>query len=83
VSQDLGRIGRGYSEQRARSSDKYATSIIKELKAYRGVARTLATMDKLNPDFVKGAISQMPIKDRYAAMTKTSLEGVKEILQAV
>jgi hypothetical protein len=47
------------------------------------VARTLATIDKLNPDFANGAISQMLIKDRYAAMTKTSLERAKEILQAV
>jgi hypothetical protein len=54
------------------------------LKAYRDdVARTLATIDKLNPDFVNGAIAQMLIKDRYAAMTKTSLERAKEIPQAV
>ena len=68
----------------AAAGERHATSIIKELKAYRDdVARTLATMDKLNPDFVNGAISQMLIKDRYAAMTKTSLERAKEILRAV
>ena len=68
----------------AAAGERHANSIIKELKAYRDdVARTLATIDKLNPDFVSSAISQMLIKDRYAAMAKTSLERAKEILQAV
>ena len=40
-------------------------------------------MDKLKPDFVNGAIAQLLIKDRYAAMAKTSLEMAKEILVAV
>jgi hypothetical protein len=37
----------------------------------------------LNPEFVNGAIAQLLIKDRYAAIAKTSLEKAKEILKAV
>ena len=68
----------------AAAGEQHAASIIKELKAYRDdVATALATIDKLKPDFVNGAIAQLLIKDRYAAIAKTSLERAKEILKAV
>jgi hypothetical protein len=68
----------------AAAGEQHAASIIKELKAHRDdVARTLTTIDKLKPDFVNGAIAQLLIKDRYAALAKTSLERAKEILRAV
>jgi hypothetical protein len=68
----------------AAAGEQHATSIIKELKAHRAeVALTLTTINRLNPDFVNGAIAQLMIKDRYAAMAKTSLERAKQILLAV
>lgn len=68
----------------AAAGEQHAISIIKELRAYRDdVARTLTTIDKLKPDFVSSTIAQLLIKDRYAAIAKTSLERAKEILRAV
>jgi hypothetical protein len=68
----------------AAAGEQHATSIIKELKAYRDeVDLTLETISRLKPDFVYGAIAQLMIKDRYAAMAKTSLERAMRILQAV
>jgi hypothetical protein len=40
-------------------------------------------MDKLNPEFVKNAISQLAIKDKYRAVAKTALERARKILQVV
>lgn len=68
----------------AAAGEQHAISIIKELRAYRDdVARTLTTIDKLKPDFVNSTIAQLLIKDRYAAIAKTSLQRAKEILRAV
>ena len=68
----------------AAAGEQHAASIIAELKAYRDdVAQTITTINKLKPDFVNGAIAQLLIKDRYAAVAKTSLQRAKEILQAV
>lgn len=68
----------------AAAGEQHAASIIKELTRFRDdVARALKSMDKLAPAFVNGAIAQLMIKDRYAALAKTSLERAKEILQSV
>jgi Nucleotidyl transferase AbiEii toxin, Type IV TA system len=68
----------------AAAGEQHGASIVRELKAYRDdVAKTIATMDKLKPDFVNGGIAQLLIKERYAAMAKTSLARAKEILEAV
>jgi len=68
----------------AAAAEQHADSIIRELRSYRGeVTRTLATMDKLNPDFVNRAIGQLSIKGRYNAIAKTAIERTKEILRAV
>jgi hypothetical protein len=68
----------------AAAGEQHATSIIKELSAYRDeVALTLTSMNKLNPAFVNAAIAQLLIKDRYAAVAGTSLERAKEILLTV
>jgi hypothetical protein len=68
----------------AAAGEQHAAAIVKELKPRRDqVALALATIERLKPDFVYGAIAQLPIKDRYAAIAKTSLERAKRILQAV
>jgi hypothetical protein len=64
--------------------EQHADSVIEELRSYRDeVARTLTTMDKLNPEFVNNAISQLAIKDKYHDVAKTALERTKEILRTV
>ena len=68
----------------AAAAEQHADSIIRELRNYRDeVARTLATMDKLNPDFVNRAIAQLSIKERYNSVAKTAIERTKEILRTV
>jgi hypothetical protein len=68
----------------AAAGEQHAVSIIKELKAYRDdVAKAMVTLDRLNLDFVNGAIAQLLIEERYAVLAKRSLERAKEILRAV
>jgi len=68
----------------AAGSETQADSIIKELRGYRNeVAKTLAAIEKQNPDFVNATISQLLIKDTYLTIAKTALEKTKEVLKAV
>ncbi len=68
----------------AAAGEKHADSIVAELKSYKDeVAKTLATIEKLNPDFVNGAISQLAIKSAYGQTAKTAIERAKEILSSV
>jgi hypothetical protein len=68
----------------AAAGEQHADSITRELRSYRDeVTRTLAAMDRLNPDFVNRAIAQLTIKERYGAIAKTAIERTKEILRAV
>ncbi|WP_246820628.1 nucleotidyl transferase AbiEii/AbiGii toxin family protein [Bradyrhizobium iriomotense] len=68
----------------AASGEMHAESIIKELARYRDrVAGTLATIDKLKPDFVSAAINQLSIKDAYKLIANTALEKTKDLLRAV
>jgi hypothetical protein len=54
------------------------------LRAYRAeVQATLEVIDKLNPDFVNGAIAQLSIKDKFHPVAKTALKRSRELLQAV
>jgi hypothetical protein len=47
------------------------------------VAKSLATLERLDAEFVGRAIAQLAIKDRYKAIAKRALERSKEILGAV
>jgi hypothetical protein len=68
----------------AAAGEHHADSIIGELRTYHDeVARTLITMDKLNPEFVNNAIGQLPIKDKYRSVATTALARTKEILRTV
>jgi hypothetical protein len=40
-------------------------------------------LDKLSPEFVRGAIADLAIKDRYRTLAQTALDRSKEILRAV
>ena len=68
----------------AAGGEHYKQSIITELKPYRDeVAQALATIARLKPDFVNGAIAQLSIKDEYVDVAKTAMEKAKALLQAV
>ena len=59
--------------------DVKSRSTLKEWK----IPAIMKEMEKLNPDFVSGAIAQLLIKDRYAVLAKTALDKAKEVLRAV
>jgi hypothetical protein len=68
----------------AAASEHHSNTLIEELRSYRDqVTQTLATIDRLNPDFVNRAIAQLAIKDRYKDVAKRAISKCKEILRAV
>lgn len=68
----------------AAAGEQHADSVVAELRSYRDeVTRTLATIDKLNADFVNRAIAQLSIKERYDVIAKTAIERTKELLREV
>jgi hypothetical protein len=68
----------------AAAGEQHADSVIDALRSYRHeVAATLATIDRLNPNFVNNAIAQLAIRDKYNSIAQTALERTKDILRAV
>jgi hemoglobin-like flavoprotein len=67
----------------AAAGERHANWLIKELQNYPDeVTRTLATIDKLNPEFVDDVISQLALTEQYKAIAKTAIQRSKEILRA-
>ena len=68
----------------AAAGQQCAERVIEALRSYPDqVAQALATMEKLNPDFVYLAIAQLAIRDRYKTIAKTAIAKSIEILRAV
>jgi hypothetical protein len=68
----------------AAASEQHAVSVIDALRSYRTeVQTTLGVIDKLNPDFVNGAIAQLAIRDNFRPIAKTALTQANELLRAV
>ena len=68
----------------AAAGERHADSVIEALRAYRAeVQAALGTIDRLNPDFVNRAISQLSIKDKFRPLAKTALKQTKELLGTV
>lgn len=68
----------------AAAGEQHGVAVIEALRTHRAeVSRALTTMDRLNPEFVNGAVAQLSIKARYASLAKTSLEKAMRLLQAV
>lgn len=68
----------------AAAAETHADPILEALRSHRDeVAKTLLTLDRLNPDFVNAAIADMAIKDPYKSIAKTAIERAKTILSAV
>ena len=58
--------------------------LVKELRNYRDeVAKALATIERLDVEFVDRAIAQLAIKDKYKVIAKRALSRSTEILRAV
>jgi hypothetical protein len=68
----------------AAAAETHADAILEALRSRRNeVAKTLLTLDRLNPDFVNAAIADMAIKGPYKSIAKTAIERAKTILSAV
>jgi hypothetical protein len=68
----------------AAAAEKHADTITEALRSYRGeVESTLAALDKLNPEFVNGAIADLAIKTPYKSIARTAIERTTTILRAV
>jgi hypothetical protein len=58
--------------------------LVKELRNYRDeVAKALATIERLDVEFVDCAIAQLAIKDKYKVIAKRALSRSTEILRTV
>jgi hypothetical protein len=68
----------------AAAAEQHEHQVIKELRNYRDqVSQALATIDKLNADFVNAAVAQLAIKHRFKDIAKAAIPRSKEILSAV
>jgi len=68
----------------AAAGEKHAESILAELRSYKAeVATALETLNRVNPDFLNKAISQLRIRTEFDNVAKTAIERTKKILQAV
>lgn len=68
----------------AAAGEAHADLVIGELRPYKGeVAKAISVMERLNPEFVSRAISQLAIKPRYAAIAAAAKERARAILLAV
>jgi hypothetical protein len=60
----------------AAASEQHADSVIGALRSYRTeVQTTLGVIDKLNPDFVNGAIAQLAIQRQIPSDRKNGIEA--------
>ena len=68
----------------AAAAETHADAIVEALRSYRSdAAKTLSTLDKLNPDFVNAAIADMAVKAPYKSIADASIRRAREILKAV
>ncbi len=68
----------------AAASQEHEASIIAGLRPYRTeIEATLKRLDALNPEFVRRAIAELIIKEKFLPLTDIALERAKQVLQAV
>jgi hypothetical protein len=68
----------------AAAAETHGDSIARALRPYKDeTATALATVNRLNADFVARAISQLAIRPRYASLVATAHDRAKEILASV
>lgn len=68
----------------AAASEAHADAIIDALRHYPDeVGSSLESMERLNPDFVNAAISQLMLREKYREVAKTALDRAREVLSSV
>jgi Nucleotidyl transferase AbiEii toxin, Type IV TA system len=68
----------------AAAGERGEVPLVEELRKYPNeVAKALATLERLDAEFVDRTIAQLAIKDQYKAIAKGALQRSKEILCAV
>lgn len=68
----------------AAGGESHGSTIIRELEPYSDdVSKAIAAMERLNPDFVARAISQLAIKPKYEAIAARAYEQARDIMRAV
>lgn len=68
----------------AAGAEQYADQIISALREYSGkVEETIKALDRLNPEFVRDAISDLQIRDSFRRIAETALDRAKELLRRV
>jgi hypothetical protein len=68
----------------AAGAESHESEIVAALKAYEPeTKKALATIEKLNPEFVAGSIASLAIKEDFNAIASTALERAKEVLALV
>jgi hypothetical protein len=68
----------------AAAGEHHRDSIVAALKQCRGeVAQALAAIERLNAEFVNGAIGQLAIREEYRTIATAAISKSKEILHAI
>jgi len=68
----------------AAAGEAHQASLILALQPYKAeVSKALAAMDRLNPEFVSRAISQLAIRPQYDTVARTAHDRAKNIMRAI
>ena len=68
----------------AAAARHHQAPVVEALRGYRNeVARTLAAIECLNPEFVNATIATLAIKDSYWAIARTAIADARALLQSV
>ena len=68
----------------AAAAEQHADAIIEALRSYPDeVAKTIETLNRLNPDFANDSIAQLMLRDKYRDLSKTAIDRAREVLASV
>jgi hypothetical protein len=68
----------------AAASERHSEPIISALRQYKTeVVQAMEALDRLNPDFVREAVAELQIREKFLFLAATALDRTKEILRAV
>jgi hypothetical protein len=68
----------------AAAGEQYADAIIAALRPYKTeVTETLEAIERLNPEFINDAISQLMLREKFLPIAKTAIERTQKILRAI
>jgi hypothetical protein len=68
----------------AAAGERDAETIVDALRGHKiAVGTAIGALEKLNPDFISGVISQLAIKSAYAPLARMARERAMDILRAV